>query len=176
MLGRDYSDQDCLVARALEVVGERWTLLVVRDAFYGLRRFGEFREHLDIPRAVLSDRLKGLVEHGVMKRRPDPDRPRREIYELTEAGCALWPIVYGLSAWAAAHVDGADALREFTHLGCGQPLDPAGGCKCSPSPAAGELVMSPRPGARSARKDRVSLALAEPHRLLTPLALGERAA
>jgi DNA-binding HxlR family transcriptional regulator len=173
VLGKDYRDQDCLVARALEVVGERWTLLVVRDAFWGVRRFGEFREHLDIPRAVLSDRLKGLVENGVMTRHPDPDRPRREIYELTEAGRDLWPIVYGLSAWASEHVDEAGGLRVFTHVACGQALDPAGACKCSPRPPVDEIVISLRPGVRPGRKDRVSLALAHPHRLLTPLELDD---
>src|SRR2546423_15667325 len=77
MLGKDYEGQDCSLARALEVVGERWTLLIVRDAFYGVRRFSDFAAHLDIPRAVLSDRLAGLVEDGLMQRRPDPERAGR---------------------------------------------------------------------------------------------------
>jgi DNA-binding HxlR family transcriptional regulator len=76
MLGRDYKRQDCSLARALEVVGERWTLLIVRDAFYGVRRFSDFQAHLDIPKAVLSERLGWLIENGVLQRRPDPGRPR----------------------------------------------------------------------------------------------------
>ena len=75
MLGREYERQDCSLARSLEVIGERWTLLIVRDAFYGVRRFTEFHEHLDIPKAVLSDRLKGLIEEGVLERRADPRTP-----------------------------------------------------------------------------------------------------
>jgi len=64
MLGKDYQRQDCSLARALEAIGERWTLLIVRDAFYGVRRFNEFQAHLDVPKAVLSDRLSGLVDDG----------------------------------------------------------------------------------------------------------------
>ena len=72
MLGKDYQRQDCSLARALEVVGERWTLLIVRDAFYGVRRFNDFQAHLDIPKAVLSDRLNGLVEDGILERLARP--------------------------------------------------------------------------------------------------------
>ena len=70
MLGKDYERQDCSIARALEVVGERWTLLIVRDALYGVRRFNDFHAHLDVPKAVLSDRLSSLVEHGILERGP----------------------------------------------------------------------------------------------------------
>src|SRR5574341_808466 len=74
MLGKDYERQDCSLARALEVIGERWTLLIVRDAFYGVRRFSDFQAHLDVPKAVLSDRLAGLVEEGILQRQPHPQR------------------------------------------------------------------------------------------------------
>ncbi|MBV8713141.1 MAG: helix-turn-helix transcriptional regulator, partial [Solirubrobacterales bacterium] len=70
MLGKDYEAQDCSLARALEVIGERWTLLILRDAFFGVRRFNDFHVHLDIPKAVLSDRLSGLVEDGILEREP----------------------------------------------------------------------------------------------------------
>ena len=75
------------------MIGERWTLLIVRDAFYGVRRFNEFQAHLDIPKAVLSDRLAGLVEDGILERLPDPDHAGRHLYELTAAGRDLWPAV-----------------------------------------------------------------------------------
>jgi DNA-binding HxlR family transcriptional regulator len=75
MLGKDYENQDCALARALEVVGERWTMLIVRDAFYGVRRFNDFQAHLDIPKAVLSDRLAGLVDEDILERIPDPATP-----------------------------------------------------------------------------------------------------
>ena len=76
MLGKDYERQDCSLARALEVIGERWTLLIVRDAFYGVRRFNDFHAHLDLPKAVLSARLSGLVEDGILARKPDPEHSR----------------------------------------------------------------------------------------------------
>ena len=72
MLGNDYEGQDCGLARALEVVGERWTMLILRDAFYGVQRFSDFAVHLDIPRAVLTDRLRYLYSTG-----SDPDSDRR---------------------------------------------------------------------------------------------------
>ena len=94
MLGKDYQRQDCSLARALEAIGERWTLLIVRDAFYGVRRFSDFQAHLDVPKAVLSDRLSGLVDDGILERRPDPDRTGRHLYELTAAGRDLWPVLH----------------------------------------------------------------------------------
>src|SRR5690242_89978 len=86
MLGKDYAEQDCALARALEVVGERWTLLILRDAFYGVRRFNDFQAHLDIPKAVLSDRLNSLVADGVLDRVRDPEHRGRYLYQLTPRG------------------------------------------------------------------------------------------
>jgi DNA-binding HxlR family transcriptional regulator len=72
MLGKDYEDQDCALARELEVVGERWTLLILRDAFCGVQRFNDFQAHLDIPKAVLADRLRSLVEGDCLRAFPTP--------------------------------------------------------------------------------------------------------
>ena len=91
-LGSDYEGQNCSLARSLEVVGERWTLLILRDLFFGVRRFGELQAHLDIPRAVLSARLATLVEHGLVERRPY--RPGRDELLLTACALELWPAVY----------------------------------------------------------------------------------
>src|ERR1700761_6481959 len=96
-LGKDYAGQNCMLARTLEIVGERWTLLVVRDAFYGVRRFGDFQTHLGIPKAVLSQRLALLVERGVLRRESGPHA--RDEYELTARGEQLWPMVRSLFAW-----------------------------------------------------------------------------
>ena len=82
VLPRDYAGQACSLARALEVVGERWTLLIVRDAFFGVRRFGDFATHLGLPRAVLTDRLGALVAAGVLAK--VPGRGKRSEYELTK--------------------------------------------------------------------------------------------
>src|SRR6185503_20476629 len=103
MLGKDYAGQECALASALEVLGERWTLLIVRDAIFGVRRYSDWVARLDIPRAVLSDRLRGLVAHGILVQREDPERAGRRVYELTDAGAALWPAIHALIAWGAAH-------------------------------------------------------------------------
>src|SRR3954451_11179729 len=103
MLGSDYRGQDCAMARALETIGERWTLLIVRDAFYGVQRFSDFAAHLDIPKAVLSERLASLVEQGVLERLADSSRAGRNVYRLTEAGRELWPILYAMLVWGSRH-------------------------------------------------------------------------
>src|SRR2546430_16348609 len=89
MLRRDYEGQNCSIARALEVVGERWTLLIVRDAFLGLRRFDQFQDSLGIARNVLSDRLNRLVEEGILERVLYSERPERYEYRLTATGREL---------------------------------------------------------------------------------------
>ncbi|MDI2128660.1 winged helix-turn-helix transcriptional regulator [Yinghuangia seranimata] len=171
-LGKDYAGQDCALARALELVGERWTLLVVRDVFYGVRRFSDFQAHLDIPRAVLTARLSALVDGGVLERRRYQDSPPRDEYVLTEAGVALWPAVYALAQWAVAFLPtAAGAIREFAHVTCDAVVDPAGLCAvCGRVPPATELETRPGPGmATYHRDDPVSVALRRPHRLIEPL-------
>src|SRR5947209_9626047 len=103
VLGKDYERQDCALASALEVLGERWTLLIVRDAFFGVRRYSDFVAHLDIPRAVLADRLRSLVEHDVLAKLDDQTRAGRHVYELTPAGKDLWPAVHALTMWGSKH-------------------------------------------------------------------------
>ncbi|HEX2432896.1 MAG TPA: helix-turn-helix domain-containing protein, partial [Gaiellaceae bacterium] len=89
MLKRDYVGQNCSVARTLEIVGERWTLLIVRDALLGLRRFDQFQESLGIARNVLTDRLNRLVEEGILERVRYSERPERFEYTLTRKGREL---------------------------------------------------------------------------------------
>src|ERR1039457_2126884 len=89
MLGNDYRNQTCSIAGALEVVGERWSLLIVRDVFLGLRRFDQMQGHLGIARNVLQARLTKLVDEGVLERRLYEERPPRHEYRLTEKGLDL---------------------------------------------------------------------------------------
>jgi DNA-binding HxlR family transcriptional regulator len=170
MLGKDYTAQDCSLARALEVVGERWTLLILRDAFFGVRRFNDFQVHLDIPKAVLSDRLSGLVDDGVLARRPDPEHAGRALYELTPAGRDLWPALHALLAWGDRHR--APNSREFRHAACDTVLDEHAYCStCRTTPDPQDIVTAPRRGrgARARREDPVAVALQTPHRLLEPV-------
>ena len=99
MLKRDYDGQNCSIARALEIVGERWTLLIVRDVFLGRRRFDEFQESLGISRNVLSERLARLVEEGILERVLYQERPERYEYRLTEKGRDLHLALTGLRQW-----------------------------------------------------------------------------
>src|SRR3712207_4660988 len=94
-----YDGQVCSVARALEVVGERWTLLILRDAFLGVRRFDDFQRNLGIARNVLNARLQRLVEEGLLERRLYQQRPERYEYCLTEQGQDLWPALVALMQW-----------------------------------------------------------------------------
>src|ERR1700754_1486474 len=96
-LGTDYANQNCAIARALEVVGERWTLLIVRDLFYGIRRYSDLRKHIGLPPATLTDRLTHLVDQGVVERVPGAGS--RDEYALTTKGETLWPVLSGLAQW-----------------------------------------------------------------------------
>ena len=99
VLPNDYKGQNCSIARALEVVGERWTLLIIRDAVLGLRRFDQFQESLGIARNVLTDRLNRLVEEGILDRVRYSERPERYEYRLTTKGRDLAVTLAGLRQW-----------------------------------------------------------------------------
>ncbi|MCZ4494591.1 MAG: hypothetical protein QOH30_3381 [Baekduia sp.] len=133
MLGRTYESQRCSVARTLELVGERWTLLIVRDAFLGVRRFGDFADRLGIARNVLQDRLERLVEAGVLTKVPYQERPLRHEYRLTDMGRDLWPSIVALLQFGdkhLAHPDGPPMV--LLHRDCGGELDDRRICtKCS---------------------------------------------
>jgi DNA-binding HxlR family transcriptional regulator len=102
MLHRDYDGQNCSIARSLEVVGERWTLLIVRDAFFGLTRFEEFQENLGIARNVLTDRLNRLVDEAILERVPYSER--RYEYRLTKKGRDLNIALAGLRQWGDKYI------------------------------------------------------------------------
>ncbi|MBB5784384.1 winged helix-turn-helix transcriptional regulator [Nonomuraea jabiensis] len=168
-LGKNYDGQDCSLARSLELVGERWTMLVIRDALYGVRRYGDFLAHLDIPRAVLSQRLTTLVDAGVLRRRRYQESPPREEYVLTEMGQELWPAVLVLGSWGERHLS-TKPRRIFCHVPCDTRIDGYGMCPaCGLRPELAEIEVRPGPGADLFRDDPVSRALRRPHRMLEPL-------
>ncbi len=94
-----YKQMNCSIASALEVVGEPWTLLIIRDAYLQVRRFEEFQRHLNIARNILTARLRKLVEYGVLQRVQYQDRPKRFEYLLTDKGAALFPVIVSLKEW-----------------------------------------------------------------------------
>lgn len=110
---------DCSLARAMEVVGERWTFLVLREAFSGVRRFEDMQRHLGIARNVLADRLARLVEHGVLERRPYQARPVRHEYRLTPKGLDLYPALVGLLQWGDRWLS-EQVPVELVHRSCGE--------------------------------------------------------
>src|ERR1700754_3334238 len=122
-----YADRNCSLARALEIVGGRWTLLIVRAALSGVPRFGDFASQLGIPRAVLTSRLKLLVAEGVVAR--DDDGHGTVEYRLTEKGIELWPIVRALMAWGDAFYSPAGVKRALRHDADGGVLDTDGRCQ-----------------------------------------------
>ncbi|MGW4272015.1 winged helix-turn-helix transcriptional regulator [Streptomyces seoulensis] len=119
MLRHTYEGQDCSLARSLEVIGERWTLLIVRSALLGTTRFDGFLSHLDIARNVLSSRLNRLVEHGILERAPYQDKPVRHEYRLTPAGRDLTRAVVALMQWGDRNLpQELGPPRRADHLGC----------------------------------------------------------
>src|SRR3954469_6318267 len=147
MLGRDYDTQVCSVARALEVVGERWSLLVLRDAFLGVRRFDDFQRSLGVARNVLQSRLARLVDEGVLERRLYQERPPRHEYRLTEKGVDLWPVIVALMKWGDRHVypDGPPVVIEHRH--CGGQVDDRRVCpRCGKALEARDVRARPGPG------------------------------
>jgi len=166
--GKRYEAQDCSLARALGVLGDRWALLIVRDAFYGVRRFNDFQAHLDVPRAVLAKRLSELVQEGILDRRPDPQRAGSHVYELTRAGRELWPALYALLVWGDRHLYANP--RTYRHAACGTALDERGRCpECRLTPDPEDVLTVRRRGRGKARDDHVAVALRRPRRLLDPL-------
>ncbi|HEY2575621.1 MAG TPA: helix-turn-helix domain-containing protein [Streptosporangiaceae bacterium] len=169
-LPREYLGQDCPIARALEIIGERWTLLIVRDAFYGVSRFSDFRDHLGIPRAVLTDRLNLLTGQGILARVTAASG--RDEYSLTAKGRRLWPTVWSLNSWGNEFYGSDRPCRTYAHNGCGGTLAADGRCgSCGVIPGPAELTVLPWPDAPATSKpDLVSQALSVPHKLLTPIA------
>lgn len=153
VLQRDYPAQVCSIARALEVVGERWTLLILRDAVVGLERFEEFQESLGIASNVLTNRLRLLCDEGVLERVPDPERPGRPKYVLTDKGREIGPVLFGLLRWGDRHYPAPGGPPRLTlHTGCGGNVDANLRCdRCGERVMFGELDLSLGPGARPPR-------------------------
>jgi DNA-binding HxlR family transcriptional regulator len=150
VLPRTYTDQHCSIASTLERVGDRWTLLVIREAFLGARRFDVFQERLGIARNVLADRLGRLVDEGILERRRYQERPERFEYRLTEKGLDLWPVLVALLQWGDKHVLGPEERPVILrHRGCGGEVDRHRLCdRCGARLGPRDVQREPGPGAR----------------------------
>ena len=137
----DIDKQVCSVARTLSVVGERWTMLIIRDAFLGTRRFDQFQSNLGITRHRLSERLGKLVDHGVLVKVPYQERPLRHEYRLTRKGLGLYPVLMSLARWGDEWMDkGEGAPLEYVHRTCGKVTRPVLACSECGEPLRPEEV------------------------------------
>ncbi|MGH9214579.1 MAG: winged helix-turn-helix transcriptional regulator [Acidimicrobiales bacterium] len=136
----DIGTSRCSIARALSVVGDRWTLLLLREAFLGVTRFEELRENTGAARHIVAERVTHLVEHGVLDRVPYQDRPPRHEYRLTAKGRALYPVVMTLLAWGDQWMaDGQEPSLTVIHDACGATTVPELHCSvCGAPVVAGE--------------------------------------
>jgi DNA-binding HxlR family transcriptional regulator len=152
MLPRTYESQVCSIARSLEVLGERWTLLVLREAFRRTRRFEDFQRNLGIARNVLTDRLGRLVDEGILRRERYQERPARYEYRLTEKGLALWPVMITLMQWGDRYYPEPDGPPVVVrHRDCGGEMTDHLTCtKCGAELGPRDVVAEPGPGADAA--------------------------
>jgi DNA-binding HxlR family transcriptional regulator len=134
----EIDQQDCSVARALSVVGDTWTMLVLKEAFMRVRRFEDFLARTGAPRPILAERLKTLVENGVLDRRQYSERPDRFEYRLTEKGRDLYPVLVSILRWGDRWMSpGAGPPVELRHRGCGYAMHPELAC-----PECGEWLQA----------------------------------
>src|SRR6266516_2846567 len=152
MLDRTYPGQICSVARALEVVGERWSLLILRDALFGFTRFEDFREGLGIASNVLTARLERLVSEGLLERRLYQERPERFEYLLTDKGRGLAPALLMLMKWGDEHYPTEAGPPVVTlHRACGGKVDRRMRCgRCRVRVEFEDLELETGPGLRAA--------------------------
>lgn len=129
MRGVSLANLHCSIARTLDVIGERWTLLILRDAFTGVRRFEDFAASLPVARNILTDRLQTLVEHGILRRDRYQERPDRYEYRLTAKGMELYPVLIALLQWGDRHLAGEDGPPvNVVHRDCGHHAEAAVVC------------------------------------------------
>jgi DNA-binding HxlR family transcriptional regulator len=144
---KSFSDMHCSVAQCLEVVGEWWTLLIVRDAFLGVTRFDELQERLGISRNVLNQRLTRLVEGGVLTKAPYSEHPPRFDYRLTERGRDLWPVIDAMRQWGDKHAAPNGPPLRLIHEECGQISEPQLVCSiCTEPIGVRDVKAIPGPG------------------------------
>jgi DNA-binding HxlR family transcriptional regulator len=156
MLGKTYEGQDCSAARTLELVGERWSLLIIRDAlFAGMTRFSEFQRSLGVAPNVLAARLAWFVEAGLMTLEPVSERSEPSEYRLTEKGTELAPVVVALTAWGERWVDPIGPIV-YKHRECGGFVSQVVTCaSCGEEVQPADVVVelrSPRRSRPSARR------------------------
>jgi DNA-binding HxlR family transcriptional regulator len=147
MLKRDYPSQYCSMAASLEVIGERWTILIVRDLFLGHRRFDDLQRSLGVARNILQARLERLIEKGIVRKEQYQERPARYEYRLTEKGIDLWPILMSLLQWGDHYAIEGERPIVIEHKGCGGELDDRRRCLACGADVSAREARAVRTGA-----------------------------
>lgn len=151
MLYHDYPGQECSIAASLEVVGERWSLLIIRDVLRGRRRFDRIQQSLGVARNVLTKRLRRLLEAGILEKRRYQDSPARYEYFLTEKGLDLWPVLMAYLEWGDKYCEPDGPPRLIVHKECGGEVDGRRICqKCGARLEVRDAESIPGPAAGSA--------------------------
>ena len=137
----------CPIARALDVIGDWWSLLIVRDAFLGVTRFDDFQERLGISRNVLNHRLARLVQEGILVKVPYSEHPPRHAYRLTDKGSDLWPVLATMRQWGDKYAAPDGPPLELIHEHCGHVSDARMICStCGDPIGPGDVRAVPGPG------------------------------
>jgi DNA-binding HxlR family transcriptional regulator len=144
----DYGSNNCSVARSLAIIGDRWTMLVLREAFWGVKRFDRLQSNLGIARNILADRLQKLVANDILERTRYQERPERFEYRLTQKGVDLWPAIVALLEWGDRYVADEDTPPVvLVHEECGHDADPRMTCShCGEQVTARDIKPELRPG------------------------------
>jgi DNA-binding HxlR family transcriptional regulator len=153
MRWNELSEENCSMARTVSVIGDRWTLLILRDCFLRVRRFEDFQERLGITRPILASRLKKLVDEFVLVKVPYQQRPVRYEYRLTQKGLDLYPVVMAIVHWGDVYMAGKTGRPLLhTHDLCGKDFDPVLVCsECGEPVVAKQVHVHRGPGAKSPR-------------------------
>jgi DNA-binding HxlR family transcriptional regulator len=151
-------DFDDSVAATAQLLGDRWTFLILREAFYGVRRFNEFAQNLGVSRNILSQRLKLLVSHGIFEARPYGPSEARYEYQLAQPGRDIFPIVVALRQWGDKYLAGENGPAiVFKHIACGNEADPQLVCRACGEPIdVGDIMPTAGPGANDWVRERLA--------------------
>ena len=155
---KSFESMNCSVAQCLEVVGEWWSMLIIRDAFLGVRRFDDFQSRLGISRNILNVRLTTLVEADVLERVAYQQRPPRYEYRLTDKGRDLWPVLTTMREWGDKWAAPNGAPLEILHDACGEVMHLNHTCStCGQAADRRSIHLRPGPGATLNDLDRTTL-------------------
>ena len=155
---KSFETMNCSVAQCLEVVGEWWSMLIIRDAFLGVRRFDDFQTRLGISRNILNVRLRTLVEADVLERVPYQQRPPRYEYRLTDKGRDLWPVLTTMREWGDKWAAPNGAPLEIVHDACGEVMHLNHTCStCGQAADRRSIHVRPGPGAMPSDFDQTAL-------------------